>query len=270
MLGEIGERTSEIEKGSLRELIKYYEDIYGAEHSRKLYKMYSGDQLKAFEPEFDRNTFENYCKGCISQLKKDSNNEPQVHDSQPVEVDPLIPQKDTNSHLSGKGNKSSEVVIPTPQASVIPEPRQPPPPIRLSTAPVERETAPAGATIYTNTSKVLTMNNASRVSSNHSSKSKRKKGLSLSKSHKELAINALPISTIHTFSHNPSLLPSQEMTNPRDSRDTGRSVTSPQRKSNWRDFVEMGPSAPLNPKQMREMLGRNRSAEWGKLRDGVH
>lgn len=42
IISEIEERTSEIKRGSLKELIRYYEDIYGAEHFRKLYKMYTG------------------------------------------------------------------------------------------------------------------------------------------------------------------------------------------------------------------------------------
>ena len=42
ILVEIDGRVDEIKRGSLKELIKYYEDTYGAEHFRKLYKMYTG------------------------------------------------------------------------------------------------------------------------------------------------------------------------------------------------------------------------------------
>lgn len=54
IIAEIEERTSEISRGSLKELIRYYEDIYGAEHFRKLYKMYTGEYLTNFKFELDK------------------------------------------------------------------------------------------------------------------------------------------------------------------------------------------------------------------------
>ena len=56
IISEIDERSSEIKRGSLKELIRYYEDIYGAEHFRKLYKMYTGEYLTNFKFELDRKT----------------------------------------------------------------------------------------------------------------------------------------------------------------------------------------------------------------------
>jgi uncharacterized glyoxalase superfamily protein PhnB len=71
ILNEIEERTSEIRVGSLKEMIRYYEDTFGAEHFRKLYKMYFGDFLNNFSFEVDRKKIEEIVKrGLINTASK--------------------------------------------------------------------------------------------------------------------------------------------------------------------------------------------------------
>lgn len=73
ILQEIEERTSEIRSGSLKELIRYYEDIFGAQHFRKLYKMYFGDYLSNFKYEPIKNKLEELTKsGIISTALRET------------------------------------------------------------------------------------------------------------------------------------------------------------------------------------------------------
>ena len=78
VLAEIEERVGEIEKGSLKEMIKYYEDIYGAEHSRKLYKMYTGEQLTNYGIKLDHVALEKLCRDCLEPGNAGTGREPKV------------------------------------------------------------------------------------------------------------------------------------------------------------------------------------------------
>ena len=77
ILMEIDQRTAEIKQGSLKELIRYYEDIHGAEHFRKLYKMYTGEYLANFRFEADKKALEKLCKDGIRDLNYDHQKPPQ-------------------------------------------------------------------------------------------------------------------------------------------------------------------------------------------------
>ena len=59
------ERSKEIRRGSLKEMIRYYEDTFGAEHFRKLYKMYFGDYLSNIRFEVDKAKVEEAVKAGI-------------------------------------------------------------------------------------------------------------------------------------------------------------------------------------------------------------
>lgn len=94
ILMEIDQRTAEIKQGSLKELIRYYEDIHGAQHFRKLYKMYTGEFLANFKFEADKKALEKICKDGIKNLNYDQQQPPQqTQEAETNEPNPIPTQE---------------------------------------------------------------------------------------------------------------------------------------------------------------------------------
>lgn len=93
ILMEIDQRTAEIRQGSLKELIRYYEDIHGAEHFRKLYKMYTGEFLANFRFEADKKALEKICKEGIKNLNYDQKQPQPIEEAETNEPNPVPTQE---------------------------------------------------------------------------------------------------------------------------------------------------------------------------------
>lgn len=189
ILMEIDQRTAEIKQGSLKELIRYYEDIHGAEHFRKLYKMYTGEFLANFRFEADKKALEKICRDGIKNLNFDQKPSQPTEEAEASEPTPVptrekpepvpVEQRQLQNHSPVFARNAAKTKTEEDEESEI-----------SSYQLLKSKKKAEEGNIYThNPAKTVELdwkdpsNNTSNVSKTSKGK---KKGLSLTKSHKEL------------------------------------------------------------------------------------